>query len=231
MNNILNSIGRKIFLIILISLISIFILVFTTLKFFGKIGEIGNITKSAFQYELMTKDASIEFSKLAATGEEAHYTKLTGVLSALSITDNKIGAYYRLMKEGRSIEETIQIHNQKTGDSSPGNIKTGNLIHSLMGTPLITKLVETTDQGHVMTSRLMELTRQFKEQTDPDARGKIIAEFQSVEKQFPEMLKSFHAIMGDVAGYFSDKIKLLFIIICAAAALLISVCAFLSQGP
>jgi methyl-accepting chemotaxis protein len=227
MNKILNSIGRKIFLIILISLISIFILVFTTLKFFGKIGEIGNITKAAFQYELMTKDASIEFSKLAATGEEVHYTKLAEVLSALSITDGKIGAYYRLMKEGHSIEQTIQIHNQKTGDSSPTNIKTGSLIHSLMDTPLIIKLVETTGQGHVMTSRLMDLAQQFKAQTDPETRIKLAAEFHSIEKQFPEMLKSFHNNMGEVADYFSGKIKLLFIIICVAAAVLISGFAFL----
>jgi len=227
MNKILNSIGRKIFLIILISLISIFILVFTTLKFFGKVGEIGNITKAAFQYEIMTKDASIEFSKLIATGEEAHYTNLAKVLSALSITDGKIGAYYRLMKEGHSIEQTIQIQNQKTGDSSPTNIKTGNLIHSLMGTPLITTLVEATDQGHVMTSRLMEIARQFKEQTDQETRIKLAAEFHSIEKQFPEMLKSFHSSMGEVAEYFSGKIKLLFVIICVAAAALISGFAFL----
>nr|NJM03891.1 methyl-accepting chemotaxis protein [Desulfobacula sp.] len=227
MNKILNSIGRKIFLIMLISLVSIFVLVFTTLKFFVKIGEIGNITKSAFQYELMTRDASIEFGKLISTGEEAHHKKLMAVLSALSITDDKIGAYYRLMKEGRSIEETIQIHNQKTGDSSPGNIKTGNLIHSLMDTPLITKLVETTDQGHTMTSRLADLARQFKEQADPEAKDKIAREFRAIETQFPEMLKSFHAVMGEVAAYFSGKIKLLFILICVAAAVLISGFAFL----
>jgi methyl-accepting chemotaxis protein len=218
MNKILNSIGRKIFLIILISLISIFILVFTTLKFFGKIGEIGNITNSAFQYELMTRDASIEFGKLISTGDEAHYKKLMAVLSALSTADGKMGEFYRRLKNEASTEPT---------SSSPQDLKTANLIRSLMGTSLITKLIGITDQCHVMTSRLMEMTQQFKTQTDPEARKQIIADFQAVEKQFPEMLKSFHLALKEVADYFLGKIKLLFIITCVAAAVLISGFAFL----
>jgi len=78
-----------------------------------------------------------------------------------------------------------------------------------------------------LTSLQHDLAKQFKEKTDPEARKKIIAEFQSIEKQMPEMLKSFHAAMGAVADHFSGKIKLLFIIICAAAAVLISGFAFL----
>ena len=227
MNKLLNSIGRKIFLIMVISLISIFVLVFTTLKFFGKIGEVGNITKSAFQYELMTKDASMAFDKLAATGDDAHYGKLTEVLSALSTADGKMGDYYRRLKQGESMEETIRIHSKETGNSSSTDLKTAGLIHSLMGTPLIIKLVEITDQGHVITSGQMELARQFKAQTDPEARKQIMADFQAVEKQLPEMLKSFHLALKDVADYFLGKIKFLFIIICAAAAILISGFAFL----
>ena len=49
MNWLLNSIGKKIILIILLSVISIFLLVFVSVTFFGKIREIGGISKSAFQ--------------------------------------------------------------------------------------------------------------------------------------------------------------------------------------
>ena len=58
-----NSIGKKFSTIIIFALISIVFIAFISLSFFGKINNIGKINKIAFQYEILTKNASIEFEK------------------------------------------------------------------------------------------------------------------------------------------------------------------------
>ena len=227
MNRVLNSIGRKISLMILISIMSILFLIFVTLNFFGKVSQLGSITKSAFQYEIKTKDVSIEFGKFVATGDKIHYENLTKLLAELSDTDGKIGYYYKLMEKGNSTEDVLKMELEKTGSIPSTSKQTAGLVSSLMGTPLISELASVTGKGNEMTSKWMTLVQKLNEQRGSGTETQIIDEFHAVEKQMPELLKSFHATMGDVSNYFSQKIKTLFLIICAVAVTLISVFAFL----
>ncbi len=98
MNVLFNSIGKKISIIIVLSLFVIALMVFISLAFFGKIGKIGDITKQAYEYELLTKNASIEFDEFALAGDETHYDKLVETLKLIILTDSRMERIYLPLK-------------------------------------------------------------------------------------------------------------------------------------
>ncbi len=143
MNVFFNSIGKKISIIILMSLIVITLMVSISIVFFGRIGNISGITKQAYEYELLTKNASIGFDEFVLTGEEAHYDKLVKTLQLLILTDGRMRGFYLLLKEGRSVKEAYKIYKEKSGDTFV-KISAVNLVNSLMGTPLVIKMDDAT---------------------------------------------------------------------------------------
>ncbi|MCF6249298.1 MAG: methyl-accepting chemotaxis protein [Desulfobacula sp.] len=227
MDNFFDSIGKKFFIIILLSLIIISFLVFISLSFFGKIAQIGAIKQVAFQYEIGTKNISMEFDKYTRTNDIKIYETLLQMMTFLSYADGRMGAFHRLLENDISVDQAIKAYTEETGDPTSDLMNAANLAKSLKDTPLITKLVAITDKGHGLTLSLKKLLQQYREQTDPETKKQIIVQFKTIESRFPDMLKSFHLAMDEVADHFSSQINKIFIFICGAAVFLISIIAFL----
>ena len=115
MGKILNSIGRKILLIISISLITISILVLISLNFFGKISHISRIEGAAYKYEIMAKEVVILFNEYRMNNNEKDYNKALKLFRQLTTIDGRMGELYRLLKEGNSVEKSTEIYIKKTG--------------------------------------------------------------------------------------------------------------------
>jgi methyl-accepting chemotaxis protein len=227
MGKILNSIGRKIFLIVLFSLFTISILVLISLNFFGKIGEISAIKESAFQYEVMTQKANIKFTEYSMNNNEKDFEIALDLVTKLSFIDGRMGAIHRLLKEGNSVDKTIKIYFEKTGDQSKALNNAANLTKTLMGTQLIENLIRITDKAHEMTFIWKKILKQYHDEKDPDKEQDLIKQFNDVGNKMPPMLKDFHKVMADIADHFSGKIKMIFIIVFVLIVILNSAIGFL----
>ncbi len=227
MNIIFNSIGKKIFIIIVFAVTIIAGLVFLSLNCFDKISRIAGITQSGLNYEIMVNHVSMGFDRYVSNSSEDNYQKVLKMVTELSYTDGQIGSLYRLLKEGNSIDLAVKIYREKTGDPQLTYDKSIGIIQMLMGTRILEKLSIATDRAHNATKAWKRLIEQYHEKKDAEARKKIAAQFESIEKQMPELLKAFHSSMEEVANYFSGKIIKIFIIISLVAITLISTIAFL----
>lgn len=227
MGKILNSIGRKIFLIILFSLVTISMLVLISLNFFGKVGEIGAIKESAYQYEVMTHQAAIEFNEYTMNNNVNNYNKALDITTKLAFIDGRMGAIYRLLKEGHSGEESIKLYVEKTGDRGRSLSNVVGITKALMGTQLIKDLISITDKGHELTSSWKKIIKQYHDEKDPDKEQELMKKFKEVGDQMPVMLKNFHIVMAGVADHFSGKIRMLFIVIFIVVVILNCVIGFL----
>lgn len=222
----LNSIGKKIFVIVFLAMIIVLFLIFVSLTFFGKIAETGGIKEAAFKYEVLTKNAAIEFEKFTNTNDKNHYSKAVETLTLLTTIDDRMGKLHELIEEGNSPKQAVEIYRRKTGDNDSAVIGTANFINFLMGSPLITNLVDATNRAHVLTADWKQLLVQYQTESNPSAREKLITRVREIEDRMPAMLATFHGAMGDVANHLSGQIRMMFMIVCAVAILLISVVAF-----
>lgn len=223
----LNSIGKKISFIGVVSLITIILLAVMTLGFFSKYTEISSINQKAYQYELLMKDAAFEYGQMVATNDEKHNAKLTTQLFILSLVSGRIGKIYRIIEQGNSMDEALQIYAKDNGDISPELEVVGSLIKSLLGTDLIVRMAKNSEDGYAIASAQLKLAKAYKIQTDPENRKKIIAQYDTLVAKGAVLLKEFHAVMRDVSQHFSLKIKKMFIIICSIAVIFISLIIFL----
>lgn len=71
----LNSIGKKIYLIVFVSLSAVVFLALISLNFFGKINETAEAKQEAFQYEIWTKDVILSFNDYVRAGDEQNFKK------------------------------------------------------------------------------------------------------------------------------------------------------------
>ena len=228
MGMLFNSIGKKIFVIIVLALVSIMSLVFISLGFFGKISESASIKETAYQYELLTSDVSRTFEKYINSGDKAQKEKILKLLTTIMFTDARMGIVRKIMASETSEEKITDIYVQKTGDTYRSSIpKVVSLINALEGKPLLDKLIGITDQAHEITTEWHNIFAAYEQEADPGKKDEFVTKFHAVEAQLPDLLKKFHATMGEVAQYFSDLIKRLFTIISVAAAMVIGIIAFL----
>lgn len=223
-----NSIGKKISIIVFLSLVAVTFLVFISLKFFVKVNEIAAIKQAAFKYEIMTNHVTISFDRYVKTGNGKYYEKSMELVTNIMRTDGRIGRIKQIMEKEDSLEKIFEIYKKETGDNAPFSeiAKAVNLINALEGKPLLDKLLAITDDAHSLTSEWKKIIEKYQEETNPEKRERIVREFYDNESKFPEALKLFHGAMGDVAQYFSQLIKKLFIGICLIAGLIIGVIAF-----
>ncbi len=229
MNIIFNSIGKKITTITILAVIIICCLIFMSLNFFSKINNIGKINKIAFQYELLTKNASIEFEKYLSDSSESNYKALIDIINLLSLFDGRIGKIYSILKNGHSVDEVYDIYAKELNDpftTKESLNKTVVLINSLMGSDLIEDTVKITNLAHTFTGNWHNIIQQLHEQKNPEALKELVSQFKTVEQQFPENLKHFHTSMDKIVEHLLSKIKILFLIICSVAIIIISIVAF-----
>lgn len=227
MSKVLNSIGRKIFFIALFAVLAVSLLVFVSLSFFGKVDQIGKIEQIAYVYEGMIKDVSIAFEKYTISRDKQTYVELTKMLSVLTVMDGRTPILHKLLKETNSVAKSMEIYNKTPGEKISGTRDLAMGLNNIMGSPLALKLVNITSEANDITTTLQNLAKQFNEQKDIEVQKQIIAKFKAEENKIPGMLKSFHAIMGELAGYFLNKINMLFSIIGMVFVVLISLIAFL----
>lgn len=222
----LNSIGKKIALIIILSIISIMLLVFISVKFFVKIGDVGSISQAAYAYEVLLKNTSIEFRQFYISGNEENYKSLTKYLQSISTTDGRMGSVYRQFKNGKSMDEVVQLEMQKTGSTEEDVRRTASLIKALMGTELAEKLVKKTDLAHEKSSGLIDLVDKIHKTKDTEVKQQIAQKFMSLEGEFAGVLVDFHGVMNEVGAHFMKKIEIIFLVISFIAIFLLCVLAF-----
>ncbi|MBU4131484.1 MAG: HAMP domain-containing protein [Proteobacteria bacterium] len=221
--NLLNiSIGKKLFISSLISVVSIILLIFVSIFFFGKIKDIGKIEALALNHEIRIKTVSFEFSKYAETGDEKHYEAIKELFIKLKSTSSTIGKLYQFFKQGDSVDQAIEKLIKKTNDPEAMK-KAATLVNSLMGTELAEKLFTASDNTDQLTSEWMVSIDQYANLKDTEAKKQAFAQIRSIEDKMPGLLESFDGVMGEIADYFDIKIRRVFIIIGSVAVILISV--------
>lgn len=229
MNVMFNSIGKKFSTIIIFALISIVFIAFISLSFFGKINNIGKINKIAFQYEILTKNASIEFEKYLSDSSDSNYKILIDIINLLSLFDGRIGKIHSILKDGHSVDEVYDIYAKEINDpftTKESLNKTVVLIDSLMGNELIENTVKVTSLAHSFSGSWYDTITKLREEKNPEVIRELTAQFKAVEQQFPENLKYFHESMDKIVEHLLSKIKTIFFLICLAAIIFISVLAF-----
>lgn len=215
-----DSVGKKISLIILLSIASTGFLILVSFTFFGKIGEIGNIEKSAYQYEVFVGTAKFDFEKFLATGQPSYLDRFRKTLVGISQRDGSIGNIYRLMETGLSVDETV-AEVRKTQAAQDSQVAAANLVKTLMGNPLLVKMVGVTDKGHGLTTRWASLVEAYAAETDTAKKQAIVSDINTIVDQLPGMLKDFHSAMGGIADHLSGTIKKVFLIIGSVMVILI----------
>jgi len=220
------SIRQKLFISSMVSVISITCLIFISLYFFGKINDISNVKGSALTYEIRIKSVSIAFNNYVATEEKAHYDAMISLFAKIRATDNTIGQLYEFFQQGDSVEQAVEKL-VNTSIDLIGLQKASTLVNSLMGTKLADKLAKAANQANKETTQWQELVNQYTNLKDHEAKKQIIAQINSIENKMPGLLQSFHAIMDEIAAYFSAKIRNVFIIIGAVSVVLIAGLGFL----
>lgn len=225
MNILTNSVGKKIAMIIVLALFSTGFLMTVSFIFFGKIGQIGDIVKSAFEYEVFIGTSKYEFEKYVTTGNQDHLDRYLEVIKAIGKRDGTLGALHRYMKKGMTRDEAV-AELRKTSAAQDSQVAAAKLIKSMMGNPLLENLVAVTNKGHGMSSHWKELVDNYVKETDVGKKKAIAAQIEEVVKGLPIMLKEFHAAMGELADHLSSTIRKVFIGIGSAMAVLLCVIAF-----
>ncbi len=219
------SIGKKLFIIGFISVISILGLILISLFFFGKTGEIGKITETVLKYEIRAKNATIDFKKYISTGEKVHYDAVVEKLTAIRIIDGTIAKLYESFKAGNSRDQALEKLLKTTTDKVALE-KAATLVHSIMGTKVVEKLYQSSIDASKVTSVWMDLVKQYPRTKNEDEKKEIIANIDKIESKLVGMLKNTNAIMGEIADYFALKIRKIFIIIGSISVILISILVF-----
>ncbi|WDP83857.1 MAG: methyl-accepting chemotaxis protein [Desulfobacter sp.] len=213
MKVLIDSVGKKISLIIILSILSSAILMMVSFSFFGKIAQIGNIVKSAYDYEVLMGTAKFEFEKFKATKKDHHLDGFNKAMARVTRTDGTIGAIYRLMDQGMSASEAV-VEFRNTGvDANEGQEAAANLINTLMGHPLLVNMVDVAEKAHGMSTRWEGLVKDYAGTTDSGQKAKQLSEIDSIVGDLPALLETFHGAMKDVADHLSATIKRIFLII------------------
>ena len=223
---IINSIGKKIFLIVFMSLIVVMVLIFVSLSFFGKIGEINMIKVSSYQYGNMVNEASIEFERYINTGDKNHSVRAIEIIGEITAVDGRSGELYTLLEKDHSLKEAIEIHMKKTGESYSEVIAFATLIDSIMGTELISRFITTSREAHEITQNWKQLLERYEKENDPATKKNTLGDIRKIQQRLPDLQKAFLVIMGDIESYFYGKIRMRYIVICFGALVLIGVLAF-----
>lgn len=226
MTNPLNSIGKKIISIIVLSITAILLLTFISLNFFSKVVDVSAANQAALQYELMVKTVHLELIDYFENSSDKNYNEVSTLLNSTMVVDSRVGRIVKLVKEGRSKNDVIETYIKQSGDMDravAGNAY--NLAKALSGKPLLDRMVNATDKAHELTTRLKKQLEQYHEQSDPVKRKEISAQTETVFGLFPPIMKEFYSVVRDVADYFNSLIKTLFITICLSAIGFISVAA------
>ena len=223
----MNSIGKKIFSIVLLAIVVVILMVFISLNFFGKIKEAADANQAAFEYEIMTNHVSMAFDRYVQTGSEKDYNKLKENIGLLMVTDGRMDNIRKIMEREDVFEKIVQRHKQETGDTADLYIKTSiKLIHALDGKPLLDKMIGATINLHVLSTEWNRLIESYHKDKNQEKREQIASAFYANGGKFPNTLKGFYEAVGDTSQYFSRLIKTLFIIISLIAVLILGVTAF-----
>lgn len=220
------SIKRKLFISSMISLAIIGCLIFISLVFFTKIGQVGHINATVLKYEIQVKDAALDFEKLTSTGDNSYYDALIKRIQRIRVTDGTIAKLYELFKQGDSVDQAIDKM-IKTSSDHEALKKASVLVHSIINTELADQLHEQSLKVNTVTLEWLELVKKYPELTDPDEKKQLAHQVNTIVDQMPDLMETTQSIMGSIADYFSGKIKRLFLVIGSLAVIFIAATGFL----
>jgi methyl-accepting chemotaxis protein len=207
------SVGKKLSVLIGFALLGIVLIVLTSLSFFGKIAEIGDIAKAGYQYEVMFYQAQADMNHYVLTGQAESLEKFYANLEKMLLLDGGIGETHRYMLQGQSAKQAAASYAKNFAVLKTGE-QTANLLQNLKGNPLREKIVQVSDTGNANGRKWRELLKQYAGETDERKKQNLLAQIKSTIATNPELLREFHRLLGEAAEHLSSFVKKLFLILC-----------------
>lgn len=202
------SVGRKISVLIAVALLAVVLIVAASVAFFKQIGDIGDIAKSGYTYEVIIYQAIAETNKYATTGDSEALQKLSEKVDQLILLDGSIGALHRYLEQGMSVKAAAAAFVKNYG-SLNATEKSAGLLDTLKGHPLREKLVNITDRANTITRKWRDLVRAQAQGADAQRKQDLLALSSSPE--LLDLLHSFHGALAEISNYFSSFIKRIFL--------------------
>jgi methyl-accepting chemotaxis protein len=220
------SIGKKIFVIGFVSVISISCMILTSLFFFGKLEDAGKINVTIWKYEVRVKQAVIDFERYVSTGEKDYYDSFIKDLNKIQVTDSAIIKLYESFKAGDSREEAVEKLEATTNDVETLK-KASILIQTLMGTEIVKRLYQSSITTNKITDAWMDAVMKYPQLENEEAKKEIFIQVNGIVGNLIDSLKNGHSVMDDISDYFVNKIRNIFIIIGFMSLILIIALVFL----
>ncbi|MCP4158505.1 MAG: hypothetical protein GY760_00405 [Deltaproteobacteria bacterium] len=178
-----NSVGKKISYIVLFVIILVLFILFISLFFFSKIAQVSEVKQVAYKYEVLIGNAKFEFEKYISTKSNENLDTFNKHIKHINITDKTIGSLYRSLKKGLSIDNAVK-ELQKEVDVRSGQTPAAKLIDNLMGTSLVTSLVETANKAHVVTVNWRKLANLYITESSEDQKKRFVYNYMKPRKNY-----------------------------------------------
>jgi methyl-accepting chemotaxis protein len=219
------SMGKKLYGLIGFALVGIFLIVLTSLSFFGKMAERGDVARSGYQYEVMFYQAQADMNQFMLTGQTDALERVYGNLEKTLLLDGAIGDFHRSMEQGQSVEQAVANYTQKVGYADT-HAQAAKLLQNIKGHPLRDKLVQVTDGGNAIGLKWRELLQQYVKEKDEIRKQHLLAQINTTIAAAPALLREFHLQLGEIADYLSSIVKNLFLILCFVIFMVLGTAAY-----
>ena len=218
------SVGNKLSSLIGLALLGIILIVGTSIAFFGKVAEIGEISRQGYIYEVMIHKAQADMNLFVMTGQGEILKEVNAKLDWCIALDGAIGKFHRQLEQGRSTEQVVAGYVERHGPAAA--VQTVKLLKTLEGHPLREKLVQATDSGHANSRKWHDLLNRYAQETSDLRKAELLAQIRSTVAQHSQLLSHFHDALNAIAVHLFSFIKKLFLLLCLGIFAILAAAAY-----
>jgi methyl-accepting chemotaxis protein len=218
------SVGNKLSSLIGLALLGITLIVGASIAFFGKVAEIGEISRQGYIYEVMIHKAQADMNLFVMTGQAEMLKEVNAKLDWCIALDGAIGQFHRQLEQGRSTQQVVAGYVERHGPAAA--VQTVKLLKTLEGHPLREKLVQATDSGHANSRKWHDLLNRYAQETGDLRKAELLAQIRSTVAQHSQLLSNFHDALNAIAVYLFSFIKKVFLLLCLGIFAILAAAAY-----
>lgn len=205
--------------------VGIGLLLMTGFFFFGKIGEIGNVSRAGYVYEVTFYQARACMSEFQQTNDPGALEKVEAGIAKMIQLDVSLGHLKDSISQGKSVEEAVAAFTTAHGQVDTID-KSASLVKTLHGKPILDEIVRVTDKANAYSEQWRELLGRYTQEKDASKKRQLMERMASVQARYPEILVDFHAVLGKVSAGMNGFVKKLYLSISLLVGVVLAVTAF-----